>query len=75
VDRLAVRMREELKEPEAALQSGRAIAESPLHAMPEREMVVNQRDDADAKNALAERLTAAQIGREAEIDHEGYKPP
>lgn len=68
-------MREELKEPEAALQSGRAIAESPLHAMPEREMVVNQRDDADAKNALAERLTAAQIGREAEIDHEGYKPP
>ena len=65
----AVRMDEELDEPEAGLQRGCAVAERTLHRVPEGEVRVNNGDHANLQEALAGRAALALPEQDAEVKH------
>ena len=70
MDGLVVRMREVLEEAEACLQCRGSIANRAFDALPERKTVVCERDNADSKQELTDRLSAAKVGPQPEIEDE-----
>ncbi|MFN7988633.1 MAG: hypothetical protein U0529_14250 [Thermoanaerobaculia bacterium] len=72
---LTVGVNEELKEAEAALESRSAVAQGAFERVPEGQVIVNKGDHANAEEALAEGLTVAEVGGEAEVEDESEEPP
>ena len=64
----AVGMNKELDEAEASLQRGSAIAKGALDAMPEAEVPVHERDNANTHDALARRAAFALPEKNAEVE-------
>jgi hypothetical protein len=53
MDTAAVGMGEVLDEAEASFQHGGAVSQGALHRLPERDALVDERDDADPDEALS----------------------